>query len=330
MEKYGYAWFLDKIDWNTLTFRQPHAAYSKDNLVNYIIEREKAFQPLTKRAIQDFAQALSSLNGEVNYIGKNWVDRFFPRHPSIELKPSRVIDAARKRCLTEESLLDYYTGLDWVVRSKLVGSSRMYNVDETGVQQGETDFGIVAGTTLTSISEKIKADSTTWSSIIESISADGRRLTPCVIFTGNELQGQWFPKEFHDTSPSGWSNADIFLKWLQLVFLPETEPEDPSLWRVLVLDQHKSHVTAELMKKAWLHRVWLSWLPSHSSHVTQPLDVTAFGPLKQYYRQLTRNWGTYEATSPQQQRLFLQAYKTASQKALSRKNIRQGFKTTGI
>jgi hypothetical protein len=27
IERYGYAWFLDKIDWNTLTFRQPHAAY---------------------------------------------------------------------------------------------------------------------------------------------------------------------------------------------------------------------------------------------------------------------------------------------------------------
>lgn len=27
MEIYSYAWFLDKINWNTLTFRQPHAAY---------------------------------------------------------------------------------------------------------------------------------------------------------------------------------------------------------------------------------------------------------------------------------------------------------------
>ncbi|KAJ4223243.1 hypothetical protein NW757_014381 [Fusarium falciforme] len=31
MKMYGYAWFLDKIDWNTLTFRQPHAAYMMFN-----------------------------------------------------------------------------------------------------------------------------------------------------------------------------------------------------------------------------------------------------------------------------------------------------------
>ncbi|KAH8658900.1 hypothetical protein BGZ61DRAFT_465671 [Ilyonectria robusta] len=31
MEVYGYAWFLNKIDWNTLTFRQPYTAYMMFN-----------------------------------------------------------------------------------------------------------------------------------------------------------------------------------------------------------------------------------------------------------------------------------------------------------
>ncbi|CAG1970840.1 unnamed protein product [Fusarium graminearum] len=31
MESYGYAWFLDKIDWNTLTFCQPYAPYMMFN-----------------------------------------------------------------------------------------------------------------------------------------------------------------------------------------------------------------------------------------------------------------------------------------------------------
>ncbi|KAM5529280.1 transposase [Fusarium oxysporum f. sp. phaseoli] len=236
----------------------------EEDLVNYIIERERAFQPLTKQEIHDFAQALSAVNGDISYLGKNWVDRFISRHQTIEMKPSRVIDAARKRC--------------------------------TGVQIGETNGGTVAGTVMTSSSERIKSDNSTWSSILESISADGRRLTPTVVFTGENLQGQWFPSVFPDwkytTSPTGWSNADIFLKWFMEVFIPETTPSDPSQWRLLVLDQHKSHITAELMKKAWLNKIWLSWLPSHSSHITQPLDVAVFGPLKRYYRQLTRFWAS--------------------------------------
>jgi 4-hydroxybenzoate polyprenyltransferase len=84
------------------------------------------------------------------------------------------------------------------------------------------------------------------------------------------------------------------------------------------------------MKKAWLHKIWLSWLPSHSSHITQPLDVAVFGPLKTYYHQLTRSWATYEATSPHQQQLFLEAYERASQKAMSQRNITSGFSKSGV
>ena len=31
MQDFGYAWFLDRIDWNTLTFRHPHGAYTMFN-----------------------------------------------------------------------------------------------------------------------------------------------------------------------------------------------------------------------------------------------------------------------------------------------------------
>ncbi|KAH7461688.1 hypothetical protein FOMA001_g18889 [Fusarium oxysporum f. sp. matthiolae] len=306
----------------------------EDDLVNYIIQRERAFQPLTRQEIHDFAQALSAVNGDVSYIGKNWVDRFVSRHETIEMKPSRVIDAARKRCITEEMLTEYYNGLSYVIESKKILRSNSYNIDETGVQLGETNGGTVAGTVMTPSSERIKSDNSTWSSILESISADGRRLTPTVVFKGENLQGQWFPSVFPDwkytTSSSGWSNADIFLKWFMEVFIPEATPSDPSQWRLLVMDQHKSHITAELMKKAWLNKIWLSWLPSHSSHITQPLDVAVFGPLKRYYRQLTRFWASYEATSPHQQQLFLKAYEEASRKALTRRNIMSGFLATGL
>jgi 4-hydroxybenzoate polyprenyltransferase len=91
--------------------------------------------------------------------------------------------------VTKESLSEYYDGLNWVVNTKKITRPYIYNVDETGVQIGETNGGIVAGTAMTSSSERIKSDNTTWSSIIESVSADGRRLTPYVVFTGENLQG---------------------------------------------------------------------------------------------------------------------------------------------
>lgn len=84
------------------------------------------------------------------------------------------------------------------------------------------------------------------------------------------------------------------------------------------------------MKKAFMNKVWLSWLPSHSSHITQPLDVGVFGPLKRYYREETAGMQTYAATSSRQKQLFLEAYKVASEKAFSQENIRHSFQASGI
>jgi hypothetical protein len=120
----------------------------------------------------------------VPYIRKNWVDRFFMRHPTIDIKLSRVIDSIRKYYIMKESLMGSYNGLDWVYKWKKIKRKNKYNIDEIGIQLGETNSGIVAGTVLTTILERIKSDNSIWASVLESISAEGRRLTPCVVFSG--------------------------------------------------------------------------------------------------------------------------------------------------
>jgi hypothetical protein len=60
-------------------------------LVEHILIREKYAQPLTKAEIHGYAQHIAELNGCGSHLGKNWVDRFFHRHTSVVLKPSRLI-----------------------------------------------------------------------------------------------------------------------------------------------------------------------------------------------------------------------------------------------
>ncbi|KAM6513678.1 hypothetical protein FALCPG4_016052 [Fusarium falciforme] len=51
------------------------------------------------------------------------------------MKPSRLIEAARKLQVTEQGLREYYTGLDGKIKEKLAGTDRIFNVDETGVRE---------------------------------------------------------------------------------------------------------------------------------------------------------------------------------------------------
>lgn len=120
--------------------------------------RDKFFQPLTKQEIHQYAEHLADLNGWGPHLGKRWIDGFFSRHTSVILEPSRLISSARKLLVTESGLREYYLGLGNIIRDKLVGSDRIFNLDETGVQEGESFNGIIAGTSLTTSSEKIQGD----------------------------------------------------------------------------------------------------------------------------------------------------------------------------
>jgi 4-hydroxybenzoate polyprenyltransferase len=147
--------------------------------------QEEGCQPVTKLEINSFATVITSLNGEGQGLGKNWVNRFLSRHPRIKMKPSRLIEVARKTQATEEGLREYYSGLDLKIKEKLAGTDR--------IKEGETHGGRVAGTALTTVAESVQSDATAWISIPQAIGADGRRLTPWVVFTG-----QWFPPVFPD------------------------------------------------------------------------------------------------------------------------------------
>jgi hypothetical protein len=123
-------------------------------LVNLILLREKDFQPLLKQEIHLCAQHLTELNGLGSHLGKKWIGRFFQRHNTIILKPSRLISKARKRAVITGGLREYYDGLSNILRHLHVGSDRIYNLDETGLQEGESLAGVVGGTVLTTSSER--------------------------------------------------------------------------------------------------------------------------------------------------------------------------------
>ena len=109
-----------------------------------------------------------------------------------------------------------------------------------------------------------------WVSIIECISALGQKLKPFVIFKGKSVQSSWFtpshvPNFLYTVSENGWTSNTIAIEWLLRVFLPDTHVEGTP--RLLILDNHGSHVTVKFMKLYWENNVYLYYLLPHSSHV---------------------------------------------------------------
>ncbi|RYP57397.1 hypothetical protein DL771_011482 [Monosporascus sp. 5C6A] len=222
---------------------------------------------------------------------------------------------------------------------KVIKWRNRYNADEIGVMEGMGENGFVLGEALRKYILLKDAFKRGWITIIVCVSADGRSLPPLVIFSGVDVQQQWF-LDFDDeayeswyftTSENGWTNTEIGLKWLREVFIPHTKPEDPDEWRLLVIDGHNSHTTEEFMWMCLQNKIYIIFLPAHASHVFQPLDVGIFATLKRRFRHWFRERCYGRASEATDKTDFLWALSKAwNEVMMTSKYIMKGWEATGL
>ena len=121
-------------------------------------------------------------------------------------------------------------------------------------------------------------------------------------------------------------NDGLFLQWFKF-FLESIPPTRPVL---LIMDGNGTHMSIELIELAQSSGVHLLCLPSHTTHILQPLDVGVFKSFKSYF---SKSCSKYLATHPGR---VITSDKLASLVAdvwplsLTPLNIMSGFKKTGI
>jgi hypothetical protein len=86
----------------------------------------------------------------------------------------------------------------------------------------------------------------------------------------------------------------------------------------------------DFIYECYRNNIYLLFLPAHSSHVLQPLDISIFSPLKNAYRQHLHSLTTTNDSTLAMKILFLESYSKAREAALSDKNIRGGWKGSGL
>jgi hypothetical protein len=170
--------------------------------------------------------------------------------------------------------------------------------------------------------------------VIQAINANGDPIPSYIIFACKTIHLNWFynrqlPANWKlDHSDNGWTTNDNILAWLKH-FDEHTRARIVGVWRLLILDSHESHVSAQFDSYCKENKILCYYLPPHSSHITQPLDVGCFGPLKKYYgnelSRLTR-FGRVHITKHD----FLEAFLLAFKKAFIEKNIKSAFRATGL
>ncbi len=203
--------------------------------------------------------------------------------------------------------------------------------------EGQGTNGLVVGSARTRAVQRKVPGSRAWTSFLECVSATGVSLPPAVIFKGKSVQQQWFPiakDELKDwlftATDKGWVNRVVALEWLQRVFIPRTQPQDPSQRRLLILDGHDSHTSTEFIWECFSNNIQMLFLPAHTSHVLQPLDLSVFSPLKHTYRKLLNQLTSWSETTALGKQLMLRCLVKARREAITAYNIKAGWKVSGL
>src|SRR5882757_7170022 len=84
------------------------------------------------------------------------------------------------------------------------------------------------------------------------------------------------------------------------------------------------------MTACYLNNIYLLFLPAHTSHVLQPLDLGCFSSLKTAYRRLVNEYITLTDTTKVGKAAFLEFYAKARESGLREDNIRSRWRATGL
>jgi hypothetical protein len=265
-------------------------------------------------------------------IGEHWLSRFLKRHPEYYRRRRRAVDIERQRAQDKTVIRRWFGSYIDTINQYGIASEDIYNFDETGFQIGigrdqwiitrEPRRKILSGTTT-------NRESIT---VIEAVSTNGFVIPPVIIFSARQVLLRWFNHLQHDervaVTDSGYINDQLAYQWIQH-FHKSTKDQTKGVYRLLICDRFGSHLTYEFVRFCEINRIILFFLPPHSSHILQPLDVGVFSVYKHYHSEAVED-ATVTGCEKFTKDEFLSAIASIRSKTFKLSTIKLGFRLTGL
>ena len=261
-----------------------------------------------------------------------WWDKFRRRHgEKLTVKAGESLSRARLAATDPDILDRYYDLLETtLLENNLIDKPmQIFNLDESGMPLGQKSGKIVGGrgekhTYVATSGDKSQI------TVLACTSATGVALPPLVIFDRKGLNPQWtigeVPGTTYGLTDKGWIDTGTFESWFTHHFLMYAPAARPLL---VLLDGHSSHYGPAVIRLAAEENVIIFCLPPNTTHLLQPLDRSAFGSLKVYWKEechkYTQRTGKFVTRNT-----FSTVFATAWSRAMTIENITAGFRATGV
>lgn len=251
----------------------------------------KSFRRLAYQyAIQN--NILHHFNNETKMAGEDWTQSFISRH-KLALRVPQKTSVGRIMGFNRKQMKIFYENLKQLFNKYNFRPSRIYNTDETGISTVPNKIPkVLTNKGKRSVNKVTSAERGQLVTAVCCFSAGGHYIPPALIFPRKRMKPELMngaPSEsIMFISDSGYINAELFYQYLKhFQKHAKASKEDPVL---LILDNHSSHCTLEVVTFCKENSIHVLSIPPHSSHKTQPLDRNFFKALKDFYGDLCDQW----------------------------------------
>jgi hypothetical protein len=248
--------------------------FEEESLVQWILSMDSRGAAPRPSTVRDMANILLADRGNmpVLTVGKNWASNFVNRREELQIRFSRRYDYQRAQNEDPKILREWFKTVQSVINKNGIQSDDIYNFDETGFA-----MGLISAQKVVTRAEYhgrraiLQPGNREWVTVIESISAAGFALQPCIIFKAKNHNISWLdglPKDWRtEVSLSGWTSDETSNRWLQNLFIPFTSTRIKGKYRLLILNSHGSYLTPQFDQICAENSIIPLCMPPHSSHL---------------------------------------------------------------
>lgn len=319
-------------------FRCVFTEQQETELLEYVFHMDNLFYGLTRQEFCSLVYQYAEANNiphpfKNNTAGDDWYKTFRKRHPNLSLRQPEPTSVARARGFNRPQVERFFDLLEEQIDKHQVDVTRIYNVDETGIQTtsnkppkvltktGKKQVGVISSV------ERGKL-----TTVVCCCNAAGSFIPPFMIFGRKRMNARLLdgspPGTVATCTDNGWISGPTFLEWLQH-FVGITRPTIEKKV-ILVMDNHTSHKYLPALEYASENNVIFISLAPHTTHRTQPLDRCIYGPLKTYFEQAVSVFQRSHVGRIISQFDVAKLFGEAYLKAASPQNAVRGFECTGI
>ncbi|KAM5529722.1 transposase [Fusarium oxysporum f. sp. phaseoli] len=303
-------------------------------IVQYILNLDLRGFPPRLRGVEEMANRLLA-DRNASPVGKRWAINFVRRQPDLKTQFQRRYDYQRAKCEDPTVIRDWFRLVQNTIAKYGIRSDDIWNFDETGFMMGMISSGVVVtGSERRGRPKSVQPGNREWVTAIQAINAEGRAIDPFIVVTGQYHLANWYRESnlpatwAITTTQNGWTDNKTGLEWLKH-FDRCTTDRSVGAYRLLILDGHESHHSADFEIYCEENNIITLCMPPHSSHLLQPLDVGCFGPLKKAYGREIEHLIRCSITHISKTEFF-PAFYAAFQATITEKNIKGGFKGAGL